>query len=99
MLTTESPLHDSIKQRMLAASERDTLLLGRSYGDPSRVLKNSLALQALEVENQAQAPTHHDLAPLIGAPRWTRAMQSGDFEDGVFPVGMVVGRDHGHPQL
>ena len=92
MLTSESPMHDNIKQRMLSASERDTLLLGRSYGDPSRVLKNSLALQAFEIESQAVLPAYQDLAPLTGAPRWIRAMKSGDFDDGVFPVGVVVGR-------
>lgn len=92
MLTKESPLHETIKQAMLESTERDTVLVGRSYGDPARVWRNSLAQQALDMEASGQVKGHHDLESLIAGPRWMKAMADGNVDDGVFPLGMVAGR-------
>lgn len=90
LLTEESPLHPRIKQRMLAANERDTVLLGRSYGDSSRVLKNSVTEQVLARERQGGV-TYADLAPVVGAEQWMKAMETGELEGGPIPAGMGVG--------
>lgn len=90
LLTQESPLHPTLKQRMLEASERDTVLVGRSYGDSTRVLRNGVAAQALAREKQGGV-TYKDLFPLIGAPHWMKAMEEGNLEGGAIPVGMVIG--------
>jgi nitronate monooxygenase len=90
LLTRESPLHPNLKARLLEASERDTVLIGRSYGDSSRVLRNSVSAQVLELEKQGGA-NHHSLAPFINAGRWMKAMEEGDVDGGTIPVGMVVG--------
>jgi nitronate monooxygenase len=92
MLTRESPLHDVLKQAMIRATERDTALVGRSYGDPARVWRNSLAQKALELEASGEVAGHADLEPLINGPRWMQAMADGDLDGGVFPLGMVAGR-------
>jgi NAD(P)H-dependent flavin oxidoreductase YrpB (nitropropane dioxygenase family) len=89
LLTQESPLHPAVKQRMVQASERDTVLIGRTYRDPSRLLKNSVTLEALERERQGGA-TYQDLYPLIGAARWMKAATEGDVEGGAFPAGLSV---------
>src|SRR5690606_15597613 len=39
LLTQESPVHPAVKQRMVEATERDTVLIGRTYRDPTRLLK------------------------------------------------------------
>lgn len=90
LLTQESPLHEQVKARMLAAAETGTTLVGRRFGDSIRVLKNRAVDEALALEAQA-ATTHHDLLPLIGAARWMRAMESGAADDAAFPVGQCVG--------
>ena len=90
LLTRESPLHPRLKERLLEASERDTVLVGRSYRDSTRVLRNSASTQALELE-KAGGATHHTLAPFIGAAQWMKAMQEGETEAAALPVGMVVG--------
>jgi nitronate monooxygenase len=89
LLTRESPLHEHLKQRLLAAHENDTTLVGRRFGDSIRVLRNDLVEGALRFEAAAET-THHDLLPLIGATRWMAAMESGS-EDAAFPVGQCVG--------
>ena len=90
LLTQESPLHPALKQRFVASSERDTVLIGRSYGDSSRVMRNSVSTQVLEREKQGGV-THKDLLPVIGAARWMEAMASGDVDGGAIPLGMSVG--------
>lgn len=90
MLTKESPLHPDVKQLMLQAGERDTVLIGRTYKDSSRLLKNRIVEEALALEH-SKPVTYADLYPLIGAPRWMKAAETGDLEGGAFPAGMVVG--------
>ena len=90
LLTRESPLHAALKAHLVAATERDTVLIGRSYGDSSRVLRNKVAAAALEREKQGGS-SYEELAPLIGAPAWMKAMEEGAVDGGAIPVGMVVG--------
>lgn len=90
LLTQESPLHPALKAKFVESSERDTVLIGRSYGDSSRVMRNSVSAQVLEREKQGGA-THHELLPLTGAKRWMEAMATGDIEGGAIPLGMSVG--------
>ena len=90
MLTQESPLHPALKQRFVEASERDTVLIGRSYGDSSRVMRNLVSAEVLEREKRGGA-THHELLPLIGAKRWMESMATGDVDGGAIPLGMSVG--------
>jgi nitronate monooxygenase len=75
---------------MVAATERDTVLVGRSYGDSARVLRNTVSAAAVEREKQGGA-TYKDLAPLIGAPAWMKAMEEGAIDGGAIPVGLVIG--------
>ena len=90
LLTKESGLHAEIKARMLAANERDTVLVGRSYRDSARVLRNRVVDQALEIEARGGA-TYGELEPLIGASRWMRAMEMGEVDGGAIPAGMGIG--------
>ncbi|MBB5465143.1 nitronate monooxygenase [Paraburkholderia sp. CI2] len=96
MLTQESPVHPAIKQRLLEASERDTVLVGRSIGDSSRVVRNSVSLAALELERAGNV-TRSDLYALIGAQRWMDAFVTGEVEGGAFPAGIVTGLIHDLP--
>jgi NAD(P)H-dependent flavin oxidoreductase YrpB (nitropropane dioxygenase family) len=90
LLTRESPLHQRLKERLLQAGERDTVLVGRSFRDSTRVLRNGASAKALEIEKAGQA-SHAALAPFIGAAQWMRAMAEGETEAAALPVGMVVG--------
>jgi len=90
LLTRESPLHDQIKARMLAARETDTTLVGRRFGDSIRVMRNARVEEALALE-AVETTTHHDLLPLIGAVRWMQAMEGGAVDDAAIPLGQCVG--------
>ena len=96
MLTQESRVHPAIKQCLLEATERDTLLVGRTLGDSSRVIKNTVSVAAIALE-RAGGATAADLYALTGASRWMDAFANGDVEGGAFPAGMVTGLIHDLP--
>jgi NADH:quinone reductase (non-electrogenic) len=89
MLTEESPVPAPLKARLVELSERDTVLIGRSFGDPSRLLRNAVVEEALARERAGAS--REELAPLIGAPRWMGALERGDFEGGAIPAGLSIG--------
>ena len=90
LLTRESPMHDDLKARMVAAAETETTLVGRRFGDSIRVLRNATAAQVLALESQPST-THADLVPLIAAARWMSAMEAGSVDAAAFPLGQCVG--------
>ena len=87
MLSTESPMHEAIKRRMLAATERDTLLILTSIGDTTRVLANAISKCILEAEKAGSA-TVEELLDFGGGPRWVAAAERGDVEGGAFALGL-----------
>jgi nitronate monooxygenase len=90
LLTRESPMHASVKERYLRATERDTTIVCRSIGDSIRVLRNSLTDEILELEKTGRA-THEEILDLAGSRRWVRAAEAGDPEGGAFAAGIAVG--------
>ena len=90
MLTRESRLHPALKQRMLQASERDTVQVGRSLGDPIRLLKNAEAEALLALERSG-SPDGHALHERMAAERWIAAFEAGTLDAAALPVGMSVG--------
>jgi NAD(P)H-dependent flavin oxidoreductase YrpB (nitropropane dioxygenase family) len=96
LLTRESPMHEAVKARYLAASERDTAVVCGSIGDSTRVLKNSLTERILELE-RAHCLSHDELLDMAGSRRWVEAAQAGDPEGGAFAAGVAVGLMHDLP--
>lgn len=89
MLTRESPLQPAIQQRMLEASERDSVQIGRSYGDPIRVLKSNTAQALLARELSGTDPQAvHDA---MAASNWMHAFETGAVEHAPLPMGMAAG--------
>lgn len=90
LMTRESPMHDSVKARFLAAGERDTTLICRSIGDSTRVLRNRLVDEILALEATGHAD-HDQLLSLSSSQRWVDASRQGDPDAGAFAAGMAVG--------
>lgn len=89
MLTKECRLHNSYKEALLEAAENSTEIIQRSIGSPSRVLRNKIAEEVLEMERQGT--TLEELLPVIGGDRTRSAMAAGDIEHGIIACGQVVG--------
>lgn len=90
MLTRESPMHDAVKARYLAASERGTTLICGSVGDSTRVLQTQAALQIKELESKGEIG-HDELLALASSQRWIDASLRGDPDGAAFAAGMGVG--------
>ena len=50
--TVEAPIHEGIKQAIVANDERATELLFRSYRNTARVARNTVAVEAVRIERE-----------------------------------------------
>ncbi|WP_029050134.1 nitronate monooxygenase family protein [Cupriavidus sp. amp6] len=95
--TREAPIHDNIKQRLLAASERDTNLIFRTLKNTARVLKNAVSDQVVATERRPGGCEFEDIRELVAGARGKAALQKGDPDGGIVTAGMVVGLIHDIP--
>jgi NADH:quinone reductase (non-electrogenic) len=89
--TQEAPVHDRVKQAIVAASELDTRLIMRPLRNTERVLKNDAVERLLDKEKAlGQSLTFKDIVPEV-AGVYPRVMMDGDLDAGAWSCGMVVG--------
>lgn len=97
--TQEAPVHENVKQALVAASELDTRLIMRPLRNTERVLNNAAVEKLLEKE-KALGPKleFNDIAEeLVGV--YPRVMQEGDLDAGGWSCGMVAGLVHDIPTV
>ncbi len=97
MATKEAPGHARVKELLIAASERDTTLLLRSFRNTMRVLRTPTAEKVLELEKQGA--DIHQLEALISGRAGLGLIESGDVDNGLLSVGQVVGLVHDIPTV
>ena len=91
MATREAPIHQKVKDAIVAASELDTRLVMRPLRNTERVLMNAGVGRLLEKEKRLGADiTFSDIAPEV-AGLYPRVMQEGEVEAGAWSCGMVAG--------
>lgn len=91
MVTKEAPIHDNVKQAVVAATELDTRLVMRPLRNTERVLKNAAVDRLLEKErNLGAGITFEDIIEEV-AGVYPRVMQQGDMDSGAWSCGMVAG--------
>jgi NAD(P)H-dependent flavin oxidoreductase YrpB (nitropropane dioxygenase family) len=97
MATVEAPIHDNVKQGILAASELDTRLIMRSLRNTERVLTNA-AVERLIVKERELGPAlkFEDIIAEVGGV-YPRVMTDGEMDAGAWSCGMVVGLIHDIP--
>jgi NAD(P)H-dependent flavin oxidoreductase YrpB (nitropropane dioxygenase family) len=91
MATKEAPIHEHVKQALVAASELDTRLVMRPLRNTERVLKNAAVERLLEKEKALGAKIKfEDILPEV-AGVYPRIMKKGEMDAGAWSCGMVVG--------
>ncbi len=97
--TQEAPVHENVKQAIVAASELDTRLVMRSLRNTERVLRNAAVDRLLEKERRSAPPR----SSRTSSRRWpasTRAScRQGDMDAGAWSCGMVAGLIHDVPTV
>jgi nitronate monooxygenase len=89
MATRESPIHPTVKEWLVQSSERDTLLVLRSLRNTARVLRNAMAQNVTEMEQQGAKL--EELAPLISGRGEKEVFETGELEKGLVHCGQSVG--------
>lgn len=90
MLTREAPIHDAIKQAVVAGDERDTRLIFRRFRNTARVFRNAVSEQVVEIEQQPGA-TFEEIKDLVAGARGRAALESGETDAGLVWAGMGIG--------
>jgi len=83
MCAEECTIHPDVKERIVKAKDRDTVVTGASTGHPVRVIKNKLSkmIEALDRENKPEEVEE------LGAGKLAAAMRDGDLHMGSLMAG------------
>ncbi|MEP7301329.1 MAG: nitronate monooxygenase family protein [Caldimonas sp.] len=97
--TREAPVHDNVKQAIVAASELDTRLVMRSLRNTERVLTNAAVELLLQKERTLGAGLKfEDIIDQV-AGVYPRIMLEGEMDAGAWSCGMVAGLIHDIPTV
>lgn len=89
--TKEAPVHDNVKQAIVAASELDTRLVMRPLRNTERVLNNAAVERLLEKEKALGTDlTFEDIVGEV-AGVYPKIMMDGEMDAGAWSCGMVAG--------
>jgi enoyl-[acyl-carrier protein] reductase II len=86
MCADECTIHTAVKDKVLKARDRDTVVTGRSTGHPVRVLKNKLSKQIEELDRENRAEEIEQL----GSGKLALCMRQGDIEMGSVMAGQCA---------
>jgi NAD(P)H-dependent flavin oxidoreductase YrpB (nitropropane dioxygenase family) len=91
MATVEAPIHQNVKDAIVAATERDTRLVLRPLRNTERVLINPAVERVIATEKRLGADvTFADVAAEV-AGVYPKIMKNGDVGIGVWSCGQVAG--------
>ena len=95
--TKEAPVHQNVKNALVAATELDTRLIMRSLRNTERVLKNANVDRLIEIEREkGDKLTINDIHDQV-AGVYPKIMLDGQMDAGAWSCGMVAGLIHDIP--
>jgi NADH:quinone reductase (non-electrogenic) len=97
--TKEAPVHQNVKDAIVAASELDTRLVMRPLRNTERVLRNAAVDRLLEKEKTLGADLKFDDIIDEVAGVYPRIMLDGAMDAGAWSCGMVAGLIHDIPTV
>ncbi|MCW3002848.1 MAG: 2-nitropropane dioxygenase [Conexibacter sp.] len=89
MCTAESPIHQRIKEQIVANDERSTNLIFRSLRNTARVVKNTVSDEV--VATLDRGGQFEDVRELVAGRRGAKVYETGDPEHGIWWAGQVQG--------
>src|SRR6218665_1987547 len=97
--TKDAPVHQNVKDALVAASELDTRLIMRPLRNTERVLNNAGVAKIIEKEKQLGAGVKFEDIINEVAGVYPKVMKDGDMEAGAWSCGMVAGLIHDVPTV
>jgi nitronate monooxygenase len=95
MATVEAPIHQSVKEAIVANDERATDLIFRTMRNTSRVARNAISQQVVEMEREGAK--FEDVKALVAGARGRLVYEQGDTDIGVWSAGQIQGLIHDIP--
>jgi NAD(P)H-dependent flavin oxidoreductase YrpB (nitropropane dioxygenase family) len=89
LVTEECPIHDNVKQALIAATELDTLPILGSLHNTVRAWKNDAALKVADLE--AGQGDMWEILPLVAGTETRRMIEGGDLDAGVLACSQSIG--------
>jgi NADH:quinone reductase (non-electrogenic) len=96
--TREAPIHDAVKQAIVANDERGTNLIFRKLRNTARVGRNSVSDQVVAILERPEA-TFADVAHLVRGAAGRALLENGDLNSGLFWAGQCQGLIHDIPSV
>jgi nitronate monooxygenase len=96
MCTVESPIHQKVKEQIVANDERQTNLIFRTMHNTARVAKNAVSDEVVAIERRGGAK-FEDVKDLVAGARGKVVYETGDPDYGIWSAGMVQGLIHDIP--
>jgi NADH:quinone reductase (non-electrogenic) len=96
--TVEAPIHQNIKDFIVANDERSTNLIFRRFHNTGRVAKNGISDEVVNISSRPDAE-FKDIQPLVSGARGRVALETGEIEAGLVWAGQVQGLIHDVPTV
>ncbi|QHE84800.1 NAD(P)H-dependent flavin oxidoreductase [Hydrogenophaga sp. BPS33] len=90
-VTEEAPIHQNIKEALVAAGERDTNIIFRTLHNSGRVLKNAISDEVIAIERRPGGCEFKDIHHLVTGARGRAALESGDVNAGLIWASQTIG--------
>ncbi len=96
MATKEAPIHQKVKEALVANDERSTDLIFRTLHNTARVAKNKISQEVVAIEKRGNAK-FEDVKELVAGARGGKVYDSGDTDYGIWSAGQTQGLIHDIP--
>ena len=90
LLNIISPIHQNIKDKIVASSERDTVHVFRTLHNTARVFKNKVSMEVVSIEKKGNAK-FEDVQHLVSGARGRQVYEKGDPDYGIWTAGIAMG--------
>ncbi|KAJ7288374.1 hypothetical protein C8J57DRAFT_514359 [Mycena rebaudengoi] len=91
MCTVESPIHQKIKEKIVASSEQDTIHIFRTLHNSARVFKNKISMEVVAIERRPGGAKFEDIRELVSGQRGRVVYENGDPDYGIWSAGICMG--------
>ncbi len=97
--TIEAPVHQAVKDQIVANDERATQIVFRAFGNTARVARNAISEEIARLE-QREGATFDDVAALASGQRGrTNVLGEGRLDDGMWWASQAQGVIHDVPTV
>jgi nitronate monooxygenase len=96
MATKEAPIHENVKQQIVANDERSTNLIFRTMHNTARVAKNAISDEVVAIERRGNAK-FEDVKELVAGVRGADVLNEGEMDAGIWSAGQTQGLIHDIP--